>query len=355
MIPNNYCTVQGSTTTTTSSVSSAAQSSSLMNTLILLPSSQTTTTLPIMSVGTQSSSSQGMMMSTGNSVQRIDNTVSTMGCYANNGRWTTERSDCDPDQNKHLQNLMYGQSNSSSYPSFEGNPTSFTKPSSGTTSSTSGESGGVESVRQEIEEDKLNEELQAHFEEKFQLQEKLNNATAELLNSATNALQRLQNIPQENLPVETASYISSTNDWLLSLINDLFTSELSMEEVQNKAGELKGRLQDAMQTVAEAMPVIERKPESIIEKMDRLLATIPTIFSFVQEEGVELSAEVADEFQTAASLYSDIKPRCLEDANECLNLQEVLSHLETMRNALTDSLDQHGKSDLKSRIDEMLR
>ena len=121
------------------------------------------------------------------------------------------------------------------------------------------------------------------------------------------------------------------------------------------AAQLKAILQTTQQTVASAMQVTPEKPQTLTDPLDTVIGAMPNVFAFIAQQGVTVSQDSLNEYQTAANLYMQDRPLCLQNSDNCLALQDVITHLDTMRTDITQTLQDAGRTDLESQIDLMLQ
>jgi hypothetical protein len=273
-----------------------------------------------------------------------------LGCFTVDGNWTTDRSACDSDQRRHLADPFNGQANSSS----EQQVSSVTNAAA--TSSVGQQSGSPSAAQTEVDADQQDSGLQQQLQQLFISDSVRTTIVNNLLATASNALERLQNVQKENLPTDAATSVQDTQIWISQLITDVSSTQMSIDQLEGKGGELKSRLQDTMQTIAAALPsAAQKRPDTVLQKMDHLFAVLPGIFSYLQTQGVTVSLDTTNAYQTAGGLYSTAKPSCIADANQCAKLQDVLNALGTMRDDISLSLNQAGKNDLQGQIDLMMQ
>lgn len=269
-----------------------------------------------------------------------------LGCYDSTGTWTDDRTQCATDQRQFLP--VSATRNPSVL--INGLPT---PPSPSPTTTTTAPT--VSATRDEVTADQQDSTLQTRFREIFRNEEERKAAINDLMATASSALERLQTLQNSTLASDAAAVVTDTSAWVSELLRSLSSDALTLQQVQAKADELKSRLQGTAQIVAVSVPAIVRKPESLISKMDAILSGIPTVFSYMSEQGAAASSEAISEYQVAVGLYSTLRPKCLMNPDECLGMAGIIGHLETMRTNIADSLSAAGKTDLQNQIDAMMQ
>lgn len=260
---------------------------------------------------------------------------SPLGCFAPDGTWTTDRSACDQNQIKHFQQQS-SVPNGGNMP--EQNPIAPPQP-----------------IQNTINQDLGDQKLQQTLDEKFHSQQERDSAYTNLVNAATTALTHIDALSQSSLSPDAATTVSDTQQSIQSLLGTLATGEPTVADVQAAAEAMKSKLQDVQKVIQKTAPAALPKPQVLTDPLDKLLSEIPAIFNFVQAQGVTLPQEAGTEYQTAVTLYLQDKPQCLSNSDACLQMQDVLAHLDTMRTDIQQTLEQSGRADLESQIDQMLQ
>lgn len=265
---------------------------------------------------------------------RVNNQGSAGFCYDKFGDKTTDRSQCD--QAMTLRKIQGGM-----------------LPSTGSNSS------AAASVPTEAASSVARQEehvIEQKIEVKFFPDEEKNRHLSALLDSASNALQRMENLSGQGLNETAMSAITEMSDWLKNVLRDFSTGDPGVREIQATAGELKERLQATQLIVASSMP---RKPKlnpvSLIERLEPIIKVIPKALVIFGEEGVDLPSDAIDAYWKATELFTEVKPLCLANADECLRLREVISQLETMRSVMNDAMEKAGKPQIGDKIDTLLQ
>lgn len=273
-----------------------------------------------------------------------------LGCYSRSGTWTTDRSACAEDQSSFLPILSEGQRRpmgTDDQPSEENNATDT--PNTDTTSAQQAE-------RTSIEQDREDAALQEAFREIFTPNAPTQpDALSSLLQTSTDALERMQRLLDTSLPENAQSSVEDTRQWITDFLSDLTTNPQTDSDIEDKAVELKQRLEETTQAVARSLRPVTPRPSTVLDTMDRLFATLPSVFAYLQEQGAPVSRDAANAYLSAANVYGTTKTACLKTAGECAGLDRVISELETMRDEMRKTLEETGKTDLQGRIDEMLQ
>lgn len=344
LLPNNVCTaISGAATSAASSAASQMQETvrdtnsgnSNQTTATENDRRDTTNGSDSVTIGDDTSGRGGS-----------DSTAKTLGCYDSTGTWTEDRSQCATDQRQFLPSTVSATRNPPVL--INGLPTPPSPAETTTTPTTT-------AAQTEIATDQQDITLQTRFREIFRNDEEQKAALADLLSTASNALERLQILQNTTLAPDASAIVTDTYTWVTELIRSLSAETFTLKQLQAKADELKTHLQATAQIVAVSVPTVVRKPESLISKMDTILLKIPTVFSYMTEQGASASPEAISEYQVAVGLYSTLRPKCLVNADDCLGMAGIIGHLETMRTDIAASLAASGKTDLQNQIDAMMQ
>ncbi len=272
-----------------------------------------------------------------------------LGCFKNNGEWTTDREACDRDQSGHL-------GTPSVQPPVTPEPTDGgpTRPRIQTVPTLVAPPPPSDSPTEE-EIQAQDEELQIRLDEKFHTQAIRNEAMQKLRDAITSATQRMHVLSEQPLSPDASAAVSQTVTRLTQLSIDIDTEDLTAGDIEAKAGELRVMLQDAQQAIAKAAPAVSApKADGIIAKLDGIFGALPNVFTLLQQEQVNSSSTTSTEYLTALTLYTNTRTKCLANADHCTAIGDVLNHLEVMRASLLQSLELSGKTGLEGQIDEML-
>lgn len=274
-----------------------------------------------------------------------------LGCYSRNGTWTTDRSACAEDQSSFLPVLSEGPKRpvgTQGQPSIENDTSSDTN--------NSGATSAQQTERTSIEQDREDSALQEAFREIFTPNAAPQpDALSSLLQTSTDALERMERLLDTPLPEDARRSAEDTRQWIGDFLSNLTTNPQTDSDIEDKAVELKQRLEETTQAVARSLRPVTPRPSTVLDTMDRIFATLPSVFAFLQEQGAPVSRDAANAYLSAATLYGTTKTACLKTAGECAGLDRVISELETMRDEMTQTLEETGKTDLQGRIDEMLQ
>ncbi len=283
-----------------------------------------------------------------------------LGCYDNDGKWTTDRSACAENQSPFLQEQTADRTDNSgtsgnsgngtvssrgTRPVFENQSSLETRPAITTPEAT---------VRTTIEADREDPTLQQAFREMFDTAPEPADRAGELLQTATNALERLQQLRARPLSAAAAASVDDSYNWISILLSDLATHNQTDEEIETKAVLLKERLEQTTKSIS-SLPTPEPRPSGVLAALDSLFLRLPVVFAFMQEEKVPLHMNAVNTYQSAYTLYTSTRTACIETASRCAELANVIAKLETLRTEISLILQEAGKTDLQERIDEMLR
>ena len=258
---------------------------------------------------TQQSSSQQGVQSQNNEQQRIEelqqhlqmqqlqNAVQNpspappqpdLGCFTANGLWTSDRTLCDENQGKHVQEQT------------EQSPPSPT-PSNETV-----------------------EQMQKVLHRRFMTTEK----HQVLLNTIYESRDKLLYIQEQfNLQEKDRQFSQDNINWLNGQIS-FFTSQnytqqnidLLMESIHHIASETERMLHPAKQPGPDIATIISR--------IWNLLQKTYNVFQVLFREQIPVNPSLIAEFQRANTLLVDVQSRCLADASACGDLNGVLAVIE---------------------------
>ena len=283
---------------------------------------------------TQQSSSQQGVRSQNNEQQRIEelqqhlqmqqlqNAVQNpplappqpdLGCFTVNGLWTSERTLCDENQGKHVQEQTE-QSPPSPAPS-----------------------------------DRTVEQMQKVLHRRFMPTEK----HQMLLNTIYESRDKLLYIQEQfNLQEKDRQFVQYNINWLNGQTS-FFTSQnytqqnmnVLMESIHHIASETERMLHPAEQPGPDIA--------TIISQTWNLLQKTYNVFQVLFREQIPVNPSLIAEFQRANTLLVDVQSRCLADASSCGDLSEVLTVIEPLLkelNAIVESSNNPAIAEEVSRI-----
>lgn len=258
-----------------------------------------------------------------------------LGCFRPDGTWTTVRTECDADQSKYID---------------QRNAQTLTPPADRTTT---GPAVVFDAAHEAEVREKIEERFFSYEERKVQLDA--------LLSTASNAVERLQILRnrQELLPQDVISKVIETIEWLNQIQATFSEGTHSVDEIRQQAEDVHVRISATQILVTNALQqsgvVIERRPETLLTKMDRIFAAIPNALSLMQSEAVVIPAQALQHFLDAQNAYKAIKPECEANADACLKLSQVIDYLEPMIALLKESINSSGKPELIDQINILMQ
>jgi hypothetical protein len=261
------------------------------------------------------------------------------GCFAPDGGWTTDRSGCDPDQTKFL-NLGNPVRNESPLPA---------SPAQGP------------SIQQAFNDNPEEKEARKEIEKQFFPNEKRLEQVGELREQVQTAIGRMNQLINSGLlPSEAKIRLQGTVSLLQQQQDDGTMESLqSLDEIREEAEVVKEQLGDTQvviaQSLAQAGVYVERKPETLITKMDRVMNAIPRAISLLLQNQLKVNEQFIASFVSAQKAYEILRPRCLENTDQCLQLSEVVSMVEPVVGNMREALQLSGRTDLETQIDLMFQ
>lgn len=252
-----------------------------------------------------------------------------LGCFRKDGTWSRERSDqCDSNQLKYIQIQERRQTLTPPAQEIEGSPI----------------------FNQAHEAD-----VRAKIEEKFLSKDKRDAQKDALLRTTDDAIARLGYIAEQGIvPIEASMHLTETLDWLRQVQVNFSAGEHSVDDIQQEASELRERLSSTQWLIASSLEQsgvsMQRKPETILSKTDRIFTAIPSAFSIMQDAQIEIPGEALQLFMDAREKYDVIKPECQVDTEKCLRISEVVAVLEPMITLMKDSISAAGRPDIEDQI-----
>lgn len=269
-----------------------------------------------------------------------------LGCFDLLGKWTTERSLCDPNQMKYL---FPPSSQASSQTSINILPVQPVPPVETQTSSISDAQRMEEeaAIRRMIEERLISEA------ERQQVRQRL-------LANVADAIARLtQLMEQQSLPAEIAEKVTGTVTWLQQVALSALPGTASLGDMQIQAEALRGRLTETQAMISTALRergvATTYNPLTLTEKFDRFFAAIPPAITLLQAEGAVVPATAITSFNEAKQIFEQLKPGCIQDSSTCGKLAAVIPPLEQCTDALKASIASTGRDDLEQKIDLLLQ
>lgn len=254
-----------------------------------------------------------------------------LGCFRADGTWTKDRNECDTNQSRHLQTVR---------------PTDSPVPSGPV----------ITDVRNE-------RDVRRKIEEKFFTDDVRMQQLDELLRPATDAIGRLNLLlAKDVLPAEAEATVQQTVDWLQQIQISFSEGNQSMEDIREKAEEVRTRLEQIAQLIATALqsqgtPVVTtpNRPDSVLTKLDTIFDVMPAAFSLMQQQGVTVPNAALDGYLDAQRQYDAVKTSCMLNSNECSKLSQVISLLEPVVTSIRQALQNSGRADLEATIQAMMQ
>jgi hypothetical protein len=266
---------------------------------------------------TSGSSGSGESGTTG-----ITQTTRAVGCFDAAGIWTTDRSRCAVDQKQ------------------------FVEPT-GSTQGQSPEAGTAE------EQKAIERKIEPQFvsdTRKSALVQSLLASTVE----ATGRISRMLESP--NLPQDVRFILEQKIEALRMAQQSVSQEEQSVRDLQLLADSVAVSLGEVQQTVTfwmESNP--QDFPITVTDKLDRLFASLPSVFGILLQEGIPIESTTMDGYLVAQQTYDAVRGECMADANSCGKLSQVLDTLEPVFAGIRLSLERAGRTDLEQQLDSVLQ
>jgi hypothetical protein len=252
-----------------------------------------------------------------------------LGCFDFVGNWVTDRTQCDPNQQKHFKQV------------------------GGSSEASSSMSAASESNQMSMQLDGNDHDLQVKFDKLFHTQPERDNAYAGLVNAVTIGLQHLNTLSQQTLPADAAATVASADNSLKTLLGDLSMGAPTVSETYVKAAQVTAILKATEKALAKVPELAAPKPETLTDPLDKVFTAMPNVFVFIAGQGIGLPQDVVAQYKTASDLYAVEKPLCLKHTDSCAQLSNVIGHLDTMRTEIMQALQSAGRTDLESQIDTL--
>lgn len=251
-------------------------------------------------------------------------TTKALGCFDENGQWTTDRSKCASDQKK------------------------FVEP---TSSGTSGQSQNTEPTK---EEQKVVEQT---IEAQFVPDTRKTALAQHILSSTVEAIGRIGRILQNPLlPPATKTALERRLESLRSVQNIVSTSDQSIRDLQILADSVSNDLNGVQESITEWMESNPRNfPVTVTDRLDRIFTALPSIFGILLQEGIPLESSIMDAYLVAQQTYDPIHTECTSNSASCGKLTQVLDALEPVYAGIRLSLEKAGRTDLEQQIDSLLQ
>jgi hypothetical protein len=241
----------------------------------------------------------------------------TLGCFADDGTWTTDRTKCAADQSRFL------------------NP----------------QTGGGNSSQASI-----NPDIRAAIERRFVPDNERSEKVRILVENVRSAIDRLSRIANAGiLSVDVTGEVSATVNWLKEVESAYANSDRTIDDIELQSANVRIRVEHVQRLIdddfAQSGVLENRNPETLLSKTDKIFDVIPTAFSIMQEEGVTLTTPMLDFYLKAKNAYDAIKPSCQMTPDECLRLREVVEPLQQLVDAMKEAIDLAGRQDVADKID----
>ncbi len=245
-----------------------------------------------------------------------------LGCFAEDGSWTVDRTLCAADQARFTQGQQ--------------------QPSPAAASP------------------EVSRETRMQIEEQFVPDTRKAALVQNLLSLTIEAVGRLSLILENpTLSNELRINLSSTMEWLRAVQRTAAEESQSINDLQLLADEVGQRLvetQLAVITWAESSgrPALP-PPQTLTDKMDKILMALPSAFGLLQAEMIMIPQEALTGFVEAQAVYELVKPACLANSNTCGELNKVIDLLVPVVASLKTAIDTAGRPDLEVQIDLLMQ
>jgi hypothetical protein len=240
-----------------------------------------------------------------------------LGCFNNQGAWTTDRNACASDQNRFLQ-----------------------------------QTGTIPTVTVL----QVDSEIQREIDRQIVPDTTRSSTVQTLLSSIYDASDRLTSMLRLSLPDDLRAAVTDSIEWLKLVQRDAQDSSKTMKELQDLAASIGMRLEDIQVDVSAwsaTQPTPQRNPETLTGKMDLIFGNLAAAFGIIQAELIVLPPSVFGDYSEALSLYEGLKPACLSNPDLCGRLTSVVDLLESAVMGLQQALEEAGRQDLIDQIDAM--
>jgi|GEM_PF-1268341 len=140
---------------------------------------------------------------------------------------------------------------------------------------------------------------------------------------------------------EVETYLQDVLDWLDRGI-EYFSSQLrSLEDITKMTQPVRQLAEQTSVLIKQQKNLPMERPDinPILTKTDTLLAKFRESFIALAQGQVALPAESLQVYVDAVNLYDTIKPLCLEDADQCNRINEVLEKLKLVQTPLQEALE----------------
>lgn len=257
----------------------------------------------------------------------LPGTVESLGCFAPDGTWTTDRRKCDRDQRSHL---MPGLERGSEKPS--------------ETLSSADETRTITILEEKFVGDATKEERRR-----------------ELLDIASSALQRMKVVAGDTqLSQNTQEYVKQTVEWLTTIINDYSFTERTLKDLTDTANAVRDTLA-AAQTLIVNDKGGERdglsasaRMQTIVATMEDMLTKVPQALAIYDREKIAVPSDVRIALNEATALFGEVKIACREKRDSCSRMREVFTVFERVSQPMVSALYASGKEGAIKEVEAIL-
>ncbi|MDO8649577.1 MAG: hypothetical protein Q7R81_07420 [Candidatus Peregrinibacteria bacterium] len=271
-----------------------------------------------------------------------------LGCFTQDGSWTTDRSQCAQNQQSFHQEIIDRLQETHQQTPLEIKLQERGDVESEWTASAPA-TDAVAPVETQVEVH-IREQMKPIFVDTTRIDEK----RQELLLAIQEAQTRLTLIQQSvTLPQYEDDYLTRSIGWLLSGF-DYFSSERTIGEIEEMAASLKEVLTNTATIVAKVhaesgteLPRIT----SIVDRIQQLLDTVPSIIALLTDEGITVDEPTVIAYVDALQIFAEVREECGDTPSSCARLSEVLDHIEIMRNGIEVAITEANRLDIHEKIE----
>lgn len=247
-------------------------------------------------------------------------TQPALGCFDAQGIWTTDRTKCATNQQPYVEPQASTQS-------------------------------GQGSTEKPEERTKAEKEI----EDKFVPETRRTALVQNLLSSTTEAVGRIDRLLENpTLPPDAREELQKTQE-VLRTVQRTVSDEQTVKDLQGLADTASKGLESVQETAERLGTTAITPPTTVLSRLERILAGLPSIFGLLLNEGVPVDSMIIDGYLSAQSVYDRVQPACVQQPDTCSDLSQVIDALEPVFAGLRLSLETSGRSDLEVQIEALLQ
>ena len=237
-----------------------------------------------------------------------------MGCFNSSGMWTSNRSECDENQRKHLKEQIV---------EIDQNIRQKVKPVPVQTIP-------EEQVREEIRENLLGDNITEEHRKK-------------LLSVLEEAKTRMTLLSKQELAPEVTDYLKRAIEWLDQGVVYFSSGVNAPEEIRLMNQPVRDLMKQVGDLIASQKQLPKELPkiDPIVEKTELLVNKFRNAFVLLAQNGIGLDQTSLQAYVDAAQHFAEVKPACVDRGLNCGDLNQVLEKLKLARPWLEDQLNAH--------------